>query len=239
MAAVKLSRLSTHALQALIVGRVIDDRTQAAPANPVRLELKGIGQDWSPETLGLALKQLDDCAFAYYGNPLTAFPDKTQPYQLRLTATVEGYPEKSVDFTVARLDAQPQEVTFTPPMPEIGAMPIRLYRAADLPQRNVQILLTRDAVTLQGLVTNAQDPTIQVSAARIKVKQAYALLDGRLSNANFTATADADGRFTVQLPVAQAVVIEIQKTRYQKQSFTHVIDYSRPVNTVQFTLFPS
>ena len=224
MAAVKLSRLSTHAYQALVVGRVIDDLTQTAPANLVQLELKGTTQDWSPETLHLTLRQFDDGAFAYYGDPLTAFPDKTQAYQLRLTATAAGYSGNPVDFTIGPLNAQPQEVTFTPPMPEIGAMPTQLYRGGGLPKRDIEISLTRDAITLHGLVTNAKDPTVPVSRARIKVKQAYALEDGSLSNVNISATANTEGLFTVQLPVAQAVVIEIQKAQYQKQSFTHAVN---------------
>jgi hypothetical protein len=239
MAAVKLTRLSTNVFQALIVGRVVDDVTQAAPANPVRLELQGNGVDWSPETLRLMLKQLDDGSFAYYGDPLTAFPDKAHTYHLQLTASVDGYsPKLPEEITIGPLNAQPQEVTFTAPMPEIGAIPTRLYRGAGLPKRGIRIALTRAAISLHGLVTNANEPAIKVDSASIKVKQAYDLRDGKLSNVNVSTTTDTNGLFTIQLPVAQAVVIEVEQAQYQKQSFTHTIDYSQPVNTVQFALFP-
>jgi hypothetical protein len=239
MSPTQLHRSSTHATQLMITGRVIDDHTQGAPANPVTLSLQGLNGDWSAEALRLALKQLPDGAFAYYGDPLSAFPDKGQIYQLRLSARAAGYAEKTEDFTIGPLGDQPEAVTFTPHMTESGPITARLFRGGGLPRRGILIQVTRDPVSLQGVVANAAEPSERLAGASVKVKQAYKLEDGSLSTiSGLSATTGAGGDFSLALPVVLAVVMEVEAQNFSVQAFTHTIDYSQPVNKVQLALVP-
>lgn len=234
------SRVSTHAFQALISGRVIDDRTGAAPATAVSLVLNGTNGDWTPENLRLALRQLDGGEFAFFGNPQAAFPDKTITYQLRLTARAAGYPDKVTDFAIGPLGSQPQEVIFNPPLAAIGPIPAVLFRGGGLPKQDLLIQLTLAPVTLAGEVLGAESPPVSLGGAEVKVKQAYHIKTGAISNVNgLNAVTTASGGFSLVLPVAQAVVIEIKKLpKYKAQTFTVSIDYANPVNRVKFSVVP-
>lgn len=211
--------------QVFLTGEVTDALLVRRPLTPPSIELVYRAAPSRP--YALSLRQTPDGQYAFFGEPVTAFPDLTPPdlLELRLVVSAEGYAEQRLDLTLTAANLALAEVTR-----QIAGQPVQVPLRINLPIVRDFALLPQP-VNLAGRVVNRDEPDAPVANAQVRILA---------PQPRGPVSSNAAGYFSLQsLPVALEVTAEVTATGFDRLEQTINLDYRTPLNQHSFALEPS
>jgi hypothetical protein len=208
--------------QVFISGKIRDALSGLPPLSVPSLQL--VYRDEPTRPYALAARLTADGLFAFYGNPVIAFPKPVagQTLNLRLVVKAEGYAAWSNDLTFTDTQLLLANVTRT-----VGGENVTVKLRTNLSIEQ-EVSLHPNPLTLAGRVVDAAEPNSPISSARVLVSSPT--LRGPI-------ITQADGFFTLpNLPVALNINVQVTRTGYKNLVTTLLLDYSQPINQVQLGL---
>jgi hypothetical protein len=211
--------------QVFLTGRVTD----ALLARPTRsrpaIELVYRAVPERPYALGF--RQTPDGQYAFFGEPVTAFPDLTPPdlLELRLRVSADGYAPQQLDLTLTAANLALANVTR-----QVGGAPVEVPNRINLPITR-DFALAPNPVHLAGRVVSREEPDTPVAGAQVRIVAPAP---------RGPATTNAAGYFSLQtLPVALEVTAEVTATGFDTLQETLALDFRSALNQHSFALEPS
>ncbi len=208
--------------QVFITGKIRDGLTGLSPQSVPTLKL--VYRDNATHAYPLACRLTADSLFAFYGNPVTAFPvlSTGSTLNLRLLVSADGYTAWSHDLILNDTQLQLANVSRT-----LGGENVDVKLRTNLPIEQ-EVSLQPNPLTLTGRVVDASEPTTPIAGARVRVTAPAA---------RGPVITQADGFFTLpNLPVALNITVQVVRNGFTTQATTLLLDYSKPTNQVQLGL---
>ena len=207
--------------QALITGRITDALTGGAPRTP---PVVAVVRDADGRTLeDVVIRSLAGGQYIVHGVP-SALPTAVG-IVLRVEVTAQGYAptQQSVTFAAADLTRVARDIS-------IKGETTRTFVIA-APARGRDVALSPLPVTLVGRVGRAEDPTVPISGAQVRITGPASV---------GPVATDADGFFTLgPAPVVQSVILSITAPGREPLAPVLRLDHGSSVNQAAFALEPS
>jgi hypothetical protein len=211
--------------QVFLTGRIMD-ALLGRPV-PVVPAIHLLYREAPERRYALGFRQTPDGQYAFFGEPVTSFPDITPPdiLQLRLVVSAPGYVEQRLDVTFTAANLTLANVTR-----QIAGRPV------DVPFR-INLPIVRDfallpvPVHLAGRVVNRDEPDVPVANAQVRITA---------PQPRGPVTANASGYYSLpDLPVALEVTAQVTAAGFETLQETVNLDYRIPLNQHSFALEPS
>jgi hypothetical protein len=211
--------------QVFLTGRVMDALFDRPTLSRPSVELVYRAQ---PERrYALDFRQTPDGQYAFFGEPVTAFPELTPPDQLelRLLVAAEGYASQQLDLTLTAANLALADVTR-----QIGGAPVDVPNRINLPITRDFALLP-DPVHLAGRVVRRDEPDTPVPNAQVRIVA---------PQPRGPVTTNALGYYSLQaLPVALEVTAQVTAAGFDTLQETFALDFRAALNQHSFALEPS
>ena len=211
--------------QVFLTGQVMDAlRARPLLSDPI---IQLVYQDEPERPYALGFRQTADGHYAFFGEPVTAFPEltPTDRLDLRLVVSAPRYAEQTLDLPLTAANLALAHVTR-----RVAGRDVEVPLRINLPIRR-DFALAPEPVHLAGRVVRRDDPNAPVANAQVRIVA---------PQPRGPVTANSAGYFSLQdLPVAVEVTARVTAAGFDPLVETFALDYRAPLNQHAFALEPS